>query len=464
MTNYVVLLRAVNVGGTGKLPMSDLKDICETAGLKNVRTYIASGNVVFESKLSESVIKTKLEKALATYANKPVGVVVRSADEMQAILAGNPFPEAAPNRTVAIFLDCAPPPSALADVRNQTVEEIALGTREIYVHYGAGMADSKLKIPAAKLGTARNMNTVAKLAQMVLQATAAVVVWTLLCSQPLSAKPTAIKTKPTITTTTTTTTTTAITKATAKVPVKAYVLTQNNTKSGPQKVTVSPTAMRVDLIKQGIVVFMGPAGKPVQILNAAKNVYYETDIDKYHSGQIQGGSFIRKCERNGINWHVTGTGIIGGAAADDNILGRDPDKDKDGGLYAEQPLDRARHHYWTARDIPVSVACAALLARMAGIVSINKVPLRLTLFEPKKGRVRTWLNTTECRTEQVQANIFAPPAGAKKVQTELEAVAGIERSELPGLGSLIFKTRAADLDADEEHLPPAPLPKPSRSR
>jgi len=166
MTKYIALLRAVNVGGTGKLPMSDLKSICETAGLKNVRTYIASGNVVFESNQSESAIKSKLEKALATYANKPVGVIVRSADEMQDVLAGNPFPNAAPNRTVAIFLDEAPAKTALTEVKNQTVEDLALGRREIYVHYGAGMADSKLKIPAAKLGTARNMNTIAKLVEM----------------------------------------------------------------------------------------------------------------------------------------------------------------------------------------------------------------------------------------------------------------------------------------------------------
>jgi hypothetical protein len=49
LTNYIALLRAVNVGGTGKLPMADLKAICSDAGFIQVQTYIASGNVVFKS-------------------------------------------------------------------------------------------------------------------------------------------------------------------------------------------------------------------------------------------------------------------------------------------------------------------------------------------------------------------------------------------------------------------------------
>ena len=72
----------------------------------------------------------------------------------------------APNRTVAIFLDKAPPKDALAGIRGQKDEEVKLGRREIYVHYGDGMGTSKLAIPAAKPGTARNMNTIATLAKM----------------------------------------------------------------------------------------------------------------------------------------------------------------------------------------------------------------------------------------------------------------------------------------------------------
>ena len=68
MTKFVALLRAVNVGGTGRLPMTELKAMCETAGFGAVRTFIASGNVVFESGNTEAQVKAKLEGALEAYA------------------------------------------------------------------------------------------------------------------------------------------------------------------------------------------------------------------------------------------------------------------------------------------------------------------------------------------------------------------------------------------------------------
>lgn len=166
MPIFIALLRAVNVGGTGKLPMSDLTAMCGAAGFAEVRTYIASGNVVFRSNLSEAKVKSTLEARLRDYAGKPVGALVRTAAEMAAVLAANPFPQAAPNRTVTIFLDNPPPRNALNEVSGLGSEEIQLGTREIYVHYGEGMATSRLRIKAALAGTARNMNTVAKLVAM----------------------------------------------------------------------------------------------------------------------------------------------------------------------------------------------------------------------------------------------------------------------------------------------------------
>jgi len=170
MTAFVALLRAVNVGGTGKLPMSDLKEICEALGFGSVRTYIASGNVVFTARKQEAAIKRALEQRLEAYAGKSVGVLVRTADEMARVLADNPFPDAASNRTVAVFLDHAPPADTIAAVRGRKDEQIGLGRREIYIHYGEGMAKSKLVVPAAKTGTARNINTVATLAKMAAEA------------------------------------------------------------------------------------------------------------------------------------------------------------------------------------------------------------------------------------------------------------------------------------------------------
>jgi uncharacterized protein (DUF1697 family) len=166
MTQFVALLRAVNVGGTGKLPMTELAAMCKAAGFEKVKTYIASGNVVFLSALSEPKVKAALETKLDIYAGKRVPVIVRTAAEMAAVANANPFSGAQGNRVVSIFLDEAPPADALEHAVGQADEVCALGKREIYIHYPSGQGNSKLRIPAAKSGTARNLNTVAKLAEM----------------------------------------------------------------------------------------------------------------------------------------------------------------------------------------------------------------------------------------------------------------------------------------------------------
>lgn len=166
MTKYVALLRAINVGGTGKLPMPDLRSMCSELGFQRVETYIASGNVMFTSRSSEVAVKAKLEARLRDYAGKPVGVTVRSTKEMDAIFKANPFPHAEPNKTYVLFLDAAPPRDALKVARGRVDEEMRLGRREIYIWYPNGMGRSKLTLPAAKLGTARNLSTVAALAKM----------------------------------------------------------------------------------------------------------------------------------------------------------------------------------------------------------------------------------------------------------------------------------------------------------
>jgi uncharacterized protein (DUF1697 family) len=166
MIRYIALLRAVNVGGTAKLPMADLRMLCEHSGFARVETYIASGNVVFESKAAASTVKADLEARLLGYAGKPVGVVLRTAAEMLAVLKANPFPDGEPKRTYAVFLDRSPPRDALDHVAGRSEEQLHLGDREIYIFYPSGMGRSNLRIPAAKTGTARNMNTIGKLAEM----------------------------------------------------------------------------------------------------------------------------------------------------------------------------------------------------------------------------------------------------------------------------------------------------------
>ncbi len=166
MTAFVALLRAVNVGGTGKLPMTELKAMCEAEGFAGVKTYIASGNVVFTSDKSEAQVKAALEKRLKDYAGKPVGVLVRTAAEMADVLKANPFPDEKPNFTVAIFLDDAPAHDLQDTLKHVADEQVKPGKREIYAAYPSGQGKSKLIIPAAKTGTGRNMNTIAKLVEM----------------------------------------------------------------------------------------------------------------------------------------------------------------------------------------------------------------------------------------------------------------------------------------------------------
>jgi uncharacterized protein (DUF1697 family) len=166
MTVFIALLRAVNVGGTGKLPMSELRRVCESAGLREIRTYIASGNVVFESDATAAEVKARLERQLHALAGKPVGVLVRTAAEMAEVLSRNPFPASPANRTVAIFLDESPSPDLLAHVTGRGGEDVTLGAREVYVRYGNGMARSRLRIPGTDTGTARNMNTIRTLCDM----------------------------------------------------------------------------------------------------------------------------------------------------------------------------------------------------------------------------------------------------------------------------------------------------------
>ena len=166
MTAYVALLRAVNVAGTGKLPMADLRAMANDLGFSNVRTFIASGNLLFESEASEAEVKSALEDKLENFAGKPIPVLVRTAAEMLAIHKADPFPDAHGSRHMVYFLNAAPAPDTIETARDQAAERIALGTREIYVDYGDGIRFTKLKMPATKIGTARNMNSVAKLVAM----------------------------------------------------------------------------------------------------------------------------------------------------------------------------------------------------------------------------------------------------------------------------------------------------------
>ncbi len=146
MAVHIALLRAVNVGGTGRLLMSELKSLCEEIGFQDVRTYIQTGNVVFRSELSEEDAGRELNDALGRILGKAPGVMVRNRHEIEEIVAHNPFPDAKPSYLMVNFLPEAPPQNALASLVAPDGEQAKIEGREVYVHYPKGSGRSRLSL------------------------------------------------------------------------------------------------------------------------------------------------------------------------------------------------------------------------------------------------------------------------------------------------------------------------------
>ena len=167
------MLRGVNLGGR-KLLSTDLKAITESLGYKRVETLLASGNVVFDSGETGPEIERKLEAAFEAHGLK-TDVMIRDLGELEAVIAANPYPEAAldhPSHMLVSFHRVSFPADALARLEPGPEHLHAIG-RELYVDYRSqqGMRDSKLlqtmnKAKFPKVATARNWNTVNKLAAM----------------------------------------------------------------------------------------------------------------------------------------------------------------------------------------------------------------------------------------------------------------------------------------------------------
>jgi uncharacterized protein (DUF1697 family) len=168
VTPYIALLRGVNLVGRSTLRMADLKAIAEELGLESVRTHIASGNLLFRSNKRDAKLRQLIETALHKHMSKGISVMLRTAEEMQGVVDANPFADAPANRVQVFFMNGPPPADLLQTVRNKADDErVARGPREVFVAYGErGIGKSRLRIPAAEAGTARNMNTVVKLAAL----------------------------------------------------------------------------------------------------------------------------------------------------------------------------------------------------------------------------------------------------------------------------------------------------------
>ncbi|MAI90018.1 DUF1697 domain-containing protein [Ponticaulis sp.] len=162
MATHIAFLRAVNVGGTGKLKMDDLKAIASEAGFENPRTYIASGNLVFESEKPADAVRIELEQRLLAHMGHAPGVIMRGPEDIDTILTDNPFPDAPGNKVVVLLLDAPPEEADISECKHLTNEVIMSGKKELYIWYPDGKGKSKLKLPGQARGTARNMNTFQK--------------------------------------------------------------------------------------------------------------------------------------------------------------------------------------------------------------------------------------------------------------------------------------------------------------
>ncbi|MCA6092938.1 DUF1697 domain-containing protein [Streptomyces sp. SCA3-4] len=176
MTTYVALLRGINVGGKKRVPMQTLREMLTDMGCEAVRTHLNSGNAVFtHTETDEGVLATALEGAIERELGFSVTCLVRDAAEMRRVVDADPFAGRVvdPSRFLVIFLGGPADPATVADLDPAAYapEEFALGEREVYLHCAEGIRDSKLaKVLTERrlgtAGTARNWNTVTKLADM----------------------------------------------------------------------------------------------------------------------------------------------------------------------------------------------------------------------------------------------------------------------------------------------------------
>jgi uncharacterized protein (DUF1697 family) len=176
VATYVALLRGVNVGGHRRVPMATLRTVFERVGHADVATYIASGNVVFDSpKRAIRALADELEIAILEEFGFEVDVVVRSATEMASVVAQNPFRKAAAVPKELLYVAFPTRPIAGADLaidRSFAPDEFSLSRFAIYLHRPAGfsqptkLTDAFLANVAGSPVTTRNWTTVTKLAEL----------------------------------------------------------------------------------------------------------------------------------------------------------------------------------------------------------------------------------------------------------------------------------------------------------
>ena len=177
MDKYLALLRGVNVGGRNKLPMERLVSLFTKAGCKDVKTFIQSGNVIFNSEpaLADQISSIITESILEEFGFT-IPVVTRTADELVSIVRLNPFlPDEQSSKFLhVIFLADQPDASLIAalDPDRSPPDEFHVNNREIYLNCPNGMAHTKLTnayfdSKLSTVSTARNWRTTLKLLKLI---------------------------------------------------------------------------------------------------------------------------------------------------------------------------------------------------------------------------------------------------------------------------------------------------------
>ena len=170
MTRYVSLLRGINLGPTNQVSMPELKQVFADLGFADVETYIRSGNVVFGSDEPPDDVRRRIETGIAKRLDMTIDVVVRTHDELVAVVEHNPFPRADPKHLHVVFLGEPVPEELTARLAEQDFgsDEYSPRGREIYLHLPNGFGRSKLAtrmsaLRAPVVGSVRNWRTVTKL-------------------------------------------------------------------------------------------------------------------------------------------------------------------------------------------------------------------------------------------------------------------------------------------------------------
>jgi uncharacterized protein (DUF1697 family) len=180
MPTYVALLRAVNLGGYGKLSMADFRTLLEGLGFKHVETYIQSGNAVFDAPGGPAKAGAAIAAGLEKLMGAPVGVMIRTHQDLSRIIAGNPYAAeaAADGARVHVAFLAVPAGAGAAAAMNEIVKKYParrdrfhLAGDHVYLHLPDGAAETKfsgktLDKATGVPGTGRNWNTVLKLHEM----------------------------------------------------------------------------------------------------------------------------------------------------------------------------------------------------------------------------------------------------------------------------------------------------------